>query len=284
VRLMPSRTAGTELTAASTSDARDCAVFVDGEELPSTSKPGGDGTAASNIYIEVDLSTQAAETAARRRDPFPGQLDAAPTAGYTTVRGVLSSRYMLSQVLFNMVGSATGPLLCFYLLFGVISTGPYSWDAPEVIGPILGSPFFASFLCPLLAPAGLPEATAWGFAKVPLTATARYARLFPFLGTHPAWRHSLLRHMLVGAQVSVLAWPTALLFARFVLGPTLSTWTQILGGVGYCVLLAPPITLLALLSLAVEPHYARAVDGLSFDPSPCRRLWLRVGWCLRLIW
>jgi len=129
---MPSRTAGTELTAASTSDARDCAVFVDGEELPSTSKPGGDGTAASNIYIEVDLSTQAAETAARRRDPFPGQLDAAPTAGYTTVRGVLSSRYMLSQVLFNMVGSATGPLLCFYLLFGVISTGPYSWDAPEV--------------------------------------------------------------------------------------------------------------------------------------------------------
>ena len=154
----------------------------------------------------------------------------------------------------------------------------------QVIGPILGSPFFASFLCPLLAPAGLPEATAWGFAKVPLTATARYARLFPFLGTHPAWRHSLLRHMLVGAQVSVLAWPTALLFARFVLGPTLSTWTQILGGVGYCVLLAPPITLLALLSLAVEPHYARAVDGLSFDPSPCRRLWLRVGWCLRLIW
>ena len=131
-RLMPSRTAGTELTAASTSDARDCAVFVDGEELPSTSKPGGDGTAASNIYIEVDLSTQAAETAARRRDPFPGQLDAAPTAGYTTVRGVLSSRFMLSQVLFNMVGSATGPLLCFYLLFGVISTGPYSWDAPEV--------------------------------------------------------------------------------------------------------------------------------------------------------
>ena len=277
--------------AATAAEAAYDTVIVDGQAVScfhtSPSIAGHPGAAASDIYIEVDLAAGAIGRDAIPRLNRRSTTSAVPlSSGYTTISAVLLSKYVMSQLFFNMLGSFVGPLFCFWIIFGVISTGPYAWNDAAVIGPIIGSAFVSAVLCPFLAPVGLPEAKkwGWGFGKVNPADAARWSCIFPFLGRHRAWQHAILRHLMLGLEVGFCYWPLAILFARFALGPVLSTWTQIIGGASYCVLLAVPNTLLGLLSLAIEPHLARAESGLSHHPNAILRLCKRIGWCFLLQW
>jgi len=277
--------------AATAAEAAYETVMVDGRvvsSVQSAPRPHSRiGATPSDIYIEVDLAAGAVSS-----DSVPGMRrqtsgSTAPlSSGYLSVGAVLGSKYVLSQLFFNMVGSFAGPVFCFWIIFGVLSTGPYAWNDPAVIGPIIGSPFVSAVLCPFLAPLGLPEAKKWGlgFGKVNPLAAERWSCLFPFLGRHPAWRHALLRHLVMGLEVGFVYWPIAILIARFALGLEIRPWTQIFSGATYCVLLAVPNTMLGMLSLAVEPHLARAESGLSCHHNPIIRFVKRFGWCIVLQW
>jgi hypothetical protein len=262
-------------------------VMVDGKVVSSvhSSPQFRAGAPPSDIYIEVDLAAGAISN-----ESVPGMRRQASTAplssGYLSVGEVLRCKYVLSQLFFNMVGSFVGPVFCFWIIFGVLSSGPYPWDDAAVIGPIIGSPFVSATLCPFLAPLGLPEAKKWGlgFGKVNPKEVQRWACLFPFLGRNPIWRHTVLRHLMMGLEVGIVMWPIAILLARYAVGPVLNTWTQILSGAVYCVVLAAPNTLLGMLSLSIEPHLARAESGLSYHPNTVLRLLKRFWWCVLLQW
>lgn len=231
----------------STAAATSSAVLVDGEAVKCTARTSSPGEPAAEIYIEMDFVDGAVTSDAitpRRalRDHASSTLTA---AGYTSLGGVLCSKFVLSQLAFNMIGSFCGPLLSFWLIFGVLSTGPYMWNDSAVLGPIFGSAFVSATLCPLLAPVGLPEAVAWGwgYSKVRQIEADRWSCVLPPLGRHPVWRRGIVRHLALGLQVGVVVWPVAILLARYALGPELSTWTQIVGGAVYCVLLSIPCTM-----------------------------------------
>jgi len=109
--------------AATAAEAAYDSVMVDGEVVSCVhttaprdpSQPGAD---AADIYIEVDLAAGAVSS-----DSVPGcrtGTSSAPlSGGYVTIGAVLRSRYVMSQLFFNMLGSFCGPLLSFGLLFGV---------------------------------------------------------------------------------------------------------------------------------------------------------------------
>ena len=52
---------------------------------------------------------------------------------------VLRSKFVLLQVLFNIVASAGFPILCFWFLFGYVGEGPYTWYEGPCIGVVIGS-------------------------------------------------------------------------------------------------------------------------------------------------
>lgn len=206
--------------------------------------------------------------------------------GWGTPWDVLTSRFSLFQIVFNMIASAGFPTLCFWLLFGVASEGPYDWYGLQLTGVAAGSMFCSPNLIMAIAPAGMPEAVdkGWFFkVRVDTAEARRYIKWLPFLGPHRAWRTGFKRHLMLGLILFPIYIPITLLLARFAVGPTLDTWTQIWFNVIFEVLLAPPVTAFGLLGFAMEPNYERVERTLSRDPSPLKRLVHRVGQSLKML-
>ena len=68
----------------------------------------------------------------------------------------MTSKFVLFQVFVNTIGSLIGPLITFYLLFGVASQGPYEWNGSQLIGVVVGSLVGSPFFIFALIPVGMP--------------------------------------------------------------------------------------------------------------------------------
>ncbi len=171
---------------------------------------------------------------------------------FTSLCGLLCTPFCLGQILFNLIASFGGPLVCFYLIF--TSMGPESWDGAPMIGIALASPF-ACALCSLaFIPVGIPDAAAHGwFGIIEPHSVACLLRAMPFLRC----RIGAVRHLCVGCVVGVLWIPTVYYLARFVEGPVMSARTFVFFGPA-CIAALPLLVLpLGLLGFALPDNYAR---------------------------
>ena len=200
----------------------------------SRSESGGDGSTTSQYG---DATKPGAPGAARRQKPF------------STVSGVLCSKFVIMQVVFNAITSVVMSLLLFWLLFALASEGPYEWWHPNFIGVWIGSVMVVTPTSVMgLAPAGMPEALdkGWFFLVKkedlywPWTA-------MPFLVDTKLMKFGLVRCVCLGAT----------LFAPFFFIPLILTGTVMANGDGVNAPRAPPTPL---------PAYARAVRAL----LPCQ--------------
>lgn len=195
----------------------------------------------------------------------------------SNLQQVILSKFVISQVVFNTLGSFIGPLATFYLLFGVASQGPYQWNGSQligvVVGSLLGSPLFIFALIPI----GMPEALKNGwFYKLRVEHVPQWLLcVLPFLrNDKKIWRYATIRHAVLGLICGILYVPAAILIARYGIGPTLSTWELIFFNVVYLVCLAPPITIFGLVGYA--QHMNVIVDKMSNDSNPFKRVCLRI--------
>lgn len=108
------------------------------------------------VHVDLVQPSAAAELAGRR---------VKPARGYGTPWMVVSSKFVLAQVVFNMIASAGFPTLCFWFLFGFLGEGPYEWWEGPCSGVVIGSMLTSPLLIMTLAPAGMPEAVDQGWFK-----------------------------------------------------------------------------------------------------------------------
>ena len=97
----------------------------------------------------------------------------------------------------------------------------------------------------------------------------------------------MLRHFVLGLQLSVLFIPLPLLIAWGGIAGhqgTLGTWELIWFDTIFETMLTVPCTLCGLLSFAMEPNYERVKITMSMEPDKCKRLGQRVINCLKLLW
>jgi hypothetical protein len=198
---------------------------------------------------------------------------------------VLRCKFVVAQILFNVVASFLCPLGTFYLLFGLLSQGPYVWSSGACVGVVVGSLACSPLLIFALMPVGMPEAVQKGwFLPLRLEKCSPWLlRVLFYLDDAPRWRWASARHLALGLMLGIVYVPIALLIARFALGPTLSTWTLIWFNVAYVVLLSIPVTALGLLGYAVEHNLDFTLSRMSSNPNIAKRLLFRSLSCLKMI-
>jgi hypothetical protein len=182
---------------------------------------------------------------------------------------VLKCKFVVLQVVFNLLASFLGPLGTFFLLFGYLSEGPYAWSSGPLVGVVVGSLAGCPILIFALMPVGMPEAVERGWLpRLRLEDCPPWMlRWLPFLNDHPRWRWATVRNLALSLMVGVVYVPIALLIARYALGPNLETWTLIWFNVAYEVLLALPIVALGLLGSAMEHNLDRTIEQMSMHPN-----------------
>ena len=189
-----------------------------------------------------------------------------------SVSAVLCSKFVVVQVLLNVVASIIGPIVMFALLFAVLKQGPYESDGPELVGVGWGSLIMSPLLIFMMMPVAMPEAVEAGWFKpIRLETCGRWRFFLPFLGTHRCWRWAPARHLCLGGLVGIVYFPSLLLIAHYVMGPSLSTRTLIWFLVCYTAALAPPVTALGCLGYAVEHNLAPTIGMMRPHKNPCIR-------------
>lgn len=203
-----------------------------------------------------------------------------------TVGQVWSSKFVLGQLLFNVLTSLVGPLGTFYLLFGHLSQGPYEWYSGPLLGVVAGSLAGSPILIFALMPVGLPEAVAYGWfpriteKSIRLEAEKHSSWWLPWWlssrsssssssSSSPSlmmsilkWKWSTQRNVAIGLVVGIFLVPSTLLLARFAFGPTLSTWTLIWFNVVYEMVLCVPVLLYGLLGYALEDNLEATLERM----------------------
>ena len=160
----------------------------------------------------------------------------------------------------------------FALLFAVLKQGPYESDGPELVGVGWGSLIMSPLLIFMMMPVAMPEAVEAGWFKpIRLETCGRWRFFLPFLGTHRCWRWAPARHLCLGGLVGIVYFPSLLLIAHYVMGPSLSTRTLIWFLVCYTAALAPPVTALGCLGYAVEHNLAPTIGMMRPHKNPCIR-------------
>jgi len=211
------------------------------------------------------------------------QLSTGPYA--KSVGAVLCSKLVIASTLFNAAGCVSACTLVFWLLFGVLSQGPYPWYSQNLVGVVVGSSLIACpALCMALAPAGMPEAlqNGWFFCLRVEDCPPWLLYAFPYLQANRCTRIGLGRHLLLGVQLSVLFIPVALAIAAYFF-PTMETWTLIWFNLVYNLILVFVAVPFGLLGFAMEHNLSRVQATMSMHPSPCERLAHRILGCLRLL-
>uniref|UniRef100_A0A7S3P496 Uncharacterized protein n=1 Tax=Amphora coffeiformis TaxID=265554 RepID=A0A7S3P496_9STRA len=201
-----------------------------------------------------------------------------------TIGQVWTSKFVLGQLLFNVLASFVGPLGTFYLLFGHLSQGPYEWYSGPLLGVVAGSLAGSPLLIFALMPVGLPEAVEYGWfpriTEKSLQLEAEKQSSWWLLwwlsgGSSPSmmlsilkWKWSTQRNVAMGLVVGIFLVPLALLIARFAFGPTLSMWSLIWFNVVYEVVLCVPVLLLGLLGYALEANLDATLDRMEDQHHP----------------
>ena len=202
----------------------------------------------------------------------------------TNIQQVMKSKFVILQVIINTVGSFIGPLITFYLLFSVASTGPYAWNGSQLVGVVVGSLIGSPFFIFALMPIGMPEALkrGWFYTLKIENVSPRWLFILPFLKDKSIWRYAMARHVILGLILGIVYVPIALLIARYAF-ETFSTWELIFFNVIYLVCLAPPVVIFGLVGYAMEYNLSLVIDQMSNDPNPCKRLIYRSGVSIRMI-
>ena len=242
----------------------------------SRSEPPRPDEALSPSSIDLRLDEARSPPAALRP---PARVRASSTLGLfpeesyaESVSAVLCSKFVVVQVLLNVVASIIGPIVMFALLFAVLKQGPYESDGPELVGVGWGSLIMSPLLIFMMMPVAMPEAVEAGWFKpIRLETCGRWRFFLPFLGTHRCWRWAPARHLCLGGLVGIVYFPSLLLIAHYVMGPTLSTRTLIWFLVCYTAALAPPVTALGCLGYAVEHNLAPTIGMMRPHKNPCIR-------------
>ena len=225
----------------------------------------------------IDLRLDQANVDPRLRPPArvraSSTLGLFPEESYAeSVSQVLCSKFVVVQVILNVVASIIGPIVMFALLFAVLKQGPYESDGPELVGVGWGSLIMSPLLIFMMMPVAMPEAVEAGWFKpIRLETCGRWRFFLPFLGTHRCWRWAPARHLCLGGLVGIVYFPSLLLIAHYVMGPTLSTRTLIWFLVCYTAALAPPVTALGCLGYAVEHNLAPTIGMMRPHKNPCIR-------------
>ena len=231
----------------------------------------------SNIDLRLDEARSPANVPPGLRPPArvraSSTLGLFPEESYAeSVAQVLCSKFVVVQVILNVVASIIGPIVMFALLFAVLKQGPYESDGPELVGVGWGSLIMSPLLIFMMMPVAMPEAVEAGwFRPIRLETCGRWRFFLPFLGTHRCWRWAPARHLCLGGLVGIVYFPSLLLIAHYVMGPTLSTRTLIWFLVCYTAALAPPVTALGCLGYAVEHNLAPTIGMMRPHKNPCIR-------------
>ena len=212
---------------------------------------------------------------------------ATPTTGLyaKNVWQVLTCKFVLCEICFNMIASGLTPTCTFYLIFEKFGEGPYSWNDSACFGVLLVALWCSPCLIFLLMPSMIPDAIRKGwFLRLRMEDVDPWVlRVLPFLGEHWFWDWPLRRHMCMGLIIGSVWVPTGLFLARFVVGPTFATtWTLIMFDVCYVVCLAVPVTALGLLGYSVEHHLDHVLERMSTDPNVSARIAKRAGSSVKL--
>jgi hypothetical protein len=220
-------------------------------------------------------------------DPPPDDGDSTSRIYAGTILEVFKSKFVIGQLVFNVLASFLGPLGTFYLLFGHFSEGPYHWSSGPLVGVVVGSLVGSPILIFALMPIGLPEAIECGwFPIIPkrnlMEELQRVWWLPPSMIRLFEWRWSTKRNLAIGMLLGIFYVPVAFLLARYAFGPTLSTWTLIWFNVIYEVALAIPVLLLGLIGYALEDNLEPILKRLSCDPNCAARLFFRAGTSIRM--
>ena len=202
----------------------------------------------------------------------------------TNIQQVMASKFVILQVIINTVGSFIGPLITFYLLFGVASTGPYMWNGSQLVGVVVGSLVGSPLFIFALMPVGMPEALkrGWFYTLKIENVSSQWLFILPFLRDQSLYRYAMARHVVLGLILGIVYVPIALLIARYGF-ETLSTWELIFFNVIYLVCLAPPVTIFGLVGYAMKHNLTLVIDQMSDDPNTCKRLIYRSGVSIRMI-
>ena len=243
----------------------------------SRSEPPNPSEALSPSSIDLRLDEARSPVPPGLRPP--ARLRASSTLGLfpeesyaESVAQVLCSKFVVVQVILNVVASIIGPIVMFALLFAVLKQGPYESDGPELVGVGWGSLIMSPLLIFMMMPVAMPEAVEAGWFKpIRLETCGRWRFFLPFLGTHRCWRWAPARHLCLGGLVGIVYFPSLLLIAHYVMGPSLSTRTLIWFLVCYTAALAPPVTALGCLGYAVEHNLAPTIGMMRPHKNPCIR-------------
>ena len=216
-----------------------------------------------------------------------GESTATPTTGLyaKNVWQVLTCKFVLREICFNMIASGLTPTCTFYLIFDYFGEGPYYWNDSACFGVLMVALWCSPLLIFLLMPSMIPDAIRKGwFLRLRMEdVDPRIRRVLPFLGEHWFWDWPLRRHMCMGLIIGSIYVPTGLFMARFVIGPKFATtWTLIMFDVCYVVCLAVPVTALGLLGYSVEHHLDDVLERMSTDPIVSKRIAKRAGSSVKL--
>eukprot|EP01004_Peranema_trichophorum_P008200 NODE_6958_length_824_cov_26.350927_g6358_i0.p1 GENE.NODE_6958_length_824_cov_26.350927_g6358_i0~~NODE_6958_length_824_cov_26.350927_g6358_i0.p1 ORF type:complete len:217 (-),score=17.89 NODE_6958_length_824_cov_26.350927_g6358_i0:115-765(-) len=166
---------------------------------------------------------------------------------------IFVSKFVIGQTIFNVVMSFLVPTIMFYLLF--YHKAPHYWLSGNVLGPVLASPWCCSIGSLAFAPMGIPDALdkKWFYTVRNSDVSTLPWTLFPYL----RFRIGIIRHLVLGTQVAVLAIPIMFIIIRFGFGEYLSANQQLFGGVTYIAILPIFVMPLGLLGFAVDANMSR---------------------------
>lgn len=248
----------------------------------------------STVEVKVQVDTE--KKRKTKRPDVPRSMQNQQTRNiYGSPWQVLLSPFVLGQLVFNAISSVACSVGVFYLLFAVLVVPPgepllvYHWTSPNCIGVVVGSALVVSpTLVMILAPAGIPEAVdkGWFFVVRASDCPPWMLRFLPFLRSHERWRRGMLRHFVLGLQLSLLFIPVPLVIAWKLVADAdgnMTTWTLIWFDLVFETVLTVPCTLFGLLAFAMQGNYERVKETMSEDPHAGRRLAKRIVGCLRLL-
>lgn len=179
-----------------------------------------------------------------------------PQYGYMSLGQIMTSKFMLLQLIVNVGASFAVPGIGFSVV--IPYKGPYTVGSSNIIGPILAGPFACAILCSLFLPFGMPDAMArgWYGALKPSCVTDGLQRAMPWMRL----RYGVLRSLVMGTLTAAILIPAALLFCRFYWDNRIHHAAQL----WFCTLyiaLAPMIIIpFALVSFAIEPNLQRMLE------------------------
>ena len=192
---------------------------------------------------------------------------------YMTIGQVMTSPFMIGQLILNIVASYCGVFFCFWLIFIVFGPDEYGCYSSQVLSPVLISPFATPVLALAWAPVGMIDAIEKGWFGF-VHDSELEGGIFRFL---PCLQPQVgfFRHCLLGLELAAFAIPIMMLIVIFGIASdqtdelsdgldcVLTDWEQVISCVTYIAILPIFVIPIGLLGFAKESNMERVYRVLS---------------------